>query len=65
MNKTEELLARVAAGTHRIDDYGNVTRWVASRQEWVTCESYRRDVVKRALIALHSFRALVKAGLSV
>ena len=65
MNKTDELLARIAAGTHRIDAYGNVTRWVASRQEWVTCESYRRDVVMRARIALDSFRALVKAGFKV
>jgi hypothetical protein len=65
MTKTQELLARVASGTHRIDDCGNVTRWVASRQEWVTCESYRRDVVMRARIALHSFRALVKAGFKV
>jgi hypothetical protein len=53
MTKTQELLARVASGTHRIDAYGRVTRWASSSREWVTCESYRRDVVMRARLALH------------
>lgn len=52
MTKTQELLAKIAAGTHRIDQHGFLNRWVPSRGEWMTCHAYRGDVVKRAQVAL-------------
>lgn len=53
MTKTQELLAKIAAGTHRIDQHGFLNRWVPSRGEWMTCHAYRSDVVKRAQVALY------------
>ena len=53
MTKTQELLAKIAAGTHRIDQHGFLNRWVESRKEWMTCHAYRKDVVKRAHFALY------------
>lgn len=52
MTKTQQLLAAVAAGTHRIDQYGYVNRWVASLGEWVTDSKWRRDVVLRAQVEM-------------
>jgi hypothetical protein len=52
MTKTQELLNKVAAGTHRIDQYGNVNRWVAGRGEWVTDSKWRKDVVLRAQVEM-------------
>lgn len=54
MNKTQELLAKIAAGTHRIDKDGFLNRWVESRKEWMTCHAYRKDVVRRAWFAIYS-----------
>lgn len=52
MNKTQELLAKIAAGTHRINEYNHVLRWVESRKEWMTSHAYRKDVILRAAVQL-------------
>jgi hypothetical protein len=51
MNKTQDLMNKIAAGTHRISSMGYVQR-KASTGEWVSCELFRRDVVLRAQVAL-------------
>jgi len=53
MTKTNELLAKLAAGTHRITSEGYLQRWYAARGEWVTDHSYRKDTVHRARMAIY------------
>ena len=52
MNKTQDLLSKIKAGTHRVDQYGFVSRWVESRNEWVSTTAFRKDVVLRVRAAL-------------
>jgi hypothetical protein len=52
-NKTQDLLAKIKAGTHCIDGE-TVNRWVASRGWWVRDLSFRADVIRRAAIALRA-----------
>lgn len=51
--KTQDLIAKIKAGTHRIDGK-TVNRWVESRGWWVRDTSFRADVVQRAAIALRT-----------
>jgi hypothetical protein len=52
MTKTQDLLTKISAGTHRISEYGHVTRFVPGLGEWVTDCKWRKDVVLRAQIEL-------------
>lgn len=49
VTKTEELRAKIAAGTHRLSPLGGgrVDRWYAKDACWITCATYRKDVVRR------------------
>lgn len=51
--KTQDLIAKIKAGTHRIEGK-TVCRWVESRGWWVRDLSFRADVVQRAAIALRA-----------
>lgn len=51
MNKTQELIAQVKAGTHRIRD-GSVYRFAAKRNEWLILPHYRSDVILRAEVSM-------------
>jgi hypothetical protein len=56
MNKTQELIAAIKAGTHRITNEGFVQRRLtkdhafsgARAGEWVTSSNWRKDIVTRA-----------------
>lgn len=53
MTKTQELLSKIAAGTHRICQHSHsVNRWVPSLGEWVTDYKWRSNVISRAAVAL-------------
>ena len=54
MTKTKALLAAIAAGTHRIDQYGFVYRWSPGVNEWVTDNKWRKDVVLRVQVELNA-----------
>lgn len=51
MNKTQQLIKQVKAGTHRIRN-GSVYRFVETRNEWMTFPHYRSDVILRAEVAM-------------
>ena len=62
-SKTEQLAELVRAGSRRIAaDSFHVSRWVPSRQEWVTDASWRSDVVRRVAYRLHAAGLKAKAG---
>jgi hypothetical protein len=52
MTKTQELITKVKAKTHRISEHGYVSRWVPSMNEWVSDHKWRKDVVLRAQVEL-------------
>jgi hypothetical protein len=58
-NKTQQLIKLIDGGTHRIDQYGYLSRWVASRAMWMHTDcGFRKDVIHRA--DMHFYR-LAKA----
>ena len=60
MTKTQELIAAIQAGTHRISSEGFVQRRLtkdhafsgARAGDWVTTSNWRRDVIVRAAAAI-------------
>jgi len=55
MNRTQQLIKLIEAGTHRIDQQGYLLRWVASRGMWMQTDcGFRKDVIHRA--DMHFYR---------
>jgi len=50
MSKTEALVGHVRAGTHKID--GLIVYRKTSTGEWVRSTLWRKDVVRRAAVAM-------------
>ena len=49
VNRTQQLIALVKSGTHRIDPIYGLSRWIECRQEWVHTQcGFRKDVINRA-----------------
>ena len=54
-NKTQQLIKLIEGGTHRIDQYGYLMKWVASRAMWMQTDcGFRKDVIHRA--DMHFYR---------
>jgi hypothetical protein len=48
-NRTQQLIALIKGGTHRIDPVYGLHKWIESRQEWVSTKcGFRKDVINRA-----------------
>jgi hypothetical protein len=51
-NRTQELIALIEDGTHRIDPIYGLCKWIECRQEWIYTQcGFRKDVIKRAFKA--------------
>ena len=52
-NRTQQLIALIKSGTHRIDPVYGLHKWIESRQEWIYAPSgFRKDVINRAARAI-------------
>ena len=54
MTKRQQLLQLVKAGELKIDSNNYVHRFVKTRNEWVSDQSWRSDVVKDVAFSLYS-----------
>ena len=54
MTKRQQLLQLVKAGELKIDANNYVHRFVKTRNEWVSDQSWRSDVVKDLAFSLYS-----------
>jgi hypothetical protein len=51
-NRTQELIALIEGGTHRIDPIYGLCKWIECRQEWIYTQcGFRKDVINRAVKA--------------
>ena len=54
-NKTQQLIKLIEGGTHRIDQYGYLMKWVSSRGMWMNINGgWRKDVIHGA--DMHFYR---------
>ena len=54
MTKAQQLILLVKSGDRKIDQNNYVHRFVKIRNEWVSDQSWRADVVRRAAFGLYS-----------
>ena len=48
-NRTQQLIKLIESGTHRINTYGYLFKWVPSRGMWMNINGgWRKDVIHRA-----------------